>query len=43
MVTKSFLEHVAKKKNYVFPDMIKDWDRPRGDDTSKYTLEVNLF
>jgi hypothetical protein len=43
MVTKSFLDHVAKKTNYVFPDMIKDWKRPKGDDTTNHTLEVNLF
>jgi hypothetical protein len=23
--------------------MIKDWKRPKGDDTTNHTLEVNLF
>jgi hypothetical protein len=43
MVTKSFLEHIVKKKNFVFPDMIKDWKRPKGDDTTNHSKEVDLF
>jgi hypothetical protein len=43
MVTKSFLENVTGKKNFTFPDMIKDWKRPKGDDTTNHTKEVNLF
>jgi hypothetical protein len=43
MVTKSFLEHINKKRCQVFPEMITDWKRPKGDDTSNKTKEVNLF
>jgi hypothetical protein len=34
MVTKSFLEHINLKKCQAFPDMIKDWQKPKGEDIS---------
>jgi hypothetical protein len=43
MVTKSFLEHIDKRRCQVFPDMISDWKRPKGDDTTNKNKEVNLF
>jgi hypothetical protein len=43
MVTKSFLDHISNKNCKSFPDMIKDWIRPNGDDTSNNSKEVNLF
>jgi hypothetical protein len=43
MVTRSFLDHIKNKRSQVFPDMILDWKRPKGDDTTNKTKEVNLF